>query len=120
MYRIQTFLPLPLFRKWLQHNRQRHLRRLSPVKYHLDNIRCQQAEAQDAGHVSKGEFFVFGQFGDGGELPAFEHFLPAEGTGQRLYQRAVDAGFFDGCGFAVWGDDLFAATVFSDGEPGRR
>jgi len=48
--------------------------------------------------------------------PALQHFLPAKGAGQRLDQRAVDTGFLDGCGLAARRYDLFAATVFADGE----
>ncbi len=56
----------------------------------LDNLRREQRQPHDAGHVRRRDPFAGGQFGDGGELASFEHALPSEGPCQRLDQRIVD------------------------------
>lgn len=59
---------------------------------------------------------MFGQFGDGCELPAFQHLFPAEGAGERLDEGAVDTNLLDGRWGASRRNDPFLAAVFADTE----
>ncbi len=60
-----------------------------PVKDRLDDVGCEQGQAQHAGHVGRRDAFAVRQFSDGYELARFQNPFPTESACQRLDQRAV-------------------------------
>ena len=79
----------PLLGKRLQQSRPRHFLSLRPVQDRLDDVRREQRQPQDAGHVGGRDPLALGEFVDGDEFPGLQHPLPAEGAGQRLDEGSV-------------------------------
>jgi hypothetical protein len=73
----------PLRGKRFEHLGERHLRPLHSVQDRLDDVRLEQRQAQDAGHVGRRDPLALGQFGNGKGLPRSKR------ASQRLDWRVV-------------------------------
>lgn len=61
------------------------------IENRLDNVGCQQCQAQDPAEIGPVDFLGGGQIGDGRKSAAFEEVFPAVIARQGLDQSAVDA-----------------------------
>ena len=74
--------------EWFHQRRQRHLRRLPSIEYHVDEGGCQQGETQQA-NVERIYFFCLYDVPDRRVPASSQQLLPAERAGDRLDERAV-------------------------------
>ena len=80
-------LHLPLDWKWLQEPCEPSGR--PPVHGALDDVRCEQSEAENPAGIGEADTFRFRQLSDRSEPALVQHPLPSPRPGQCLDQRAI-------------------------------